>query len=101
MWMTLTCLHATKDLSKTASEKQNAVRQGIIHSGGCTSSCMKLRINASDKGNTSKQDVAIASTYGNEFIISLDFEMLDSTMPYYQSELRNRLCYEIMFNDYD
>ena len=28
-------------------------------------------------------------------------KMLDSMMPYYQSGLRNRLCYEIMFNDYD
>ena len=27
--------------------------------------------------------------------------MLDSTMPYYQSELGNRLCYEITFNDYN
>ena len=26
--------------------------------------------------------------------------MLDSTMAYYQSGLRNRLCYEITFNDY-
>ena len=26
--------------------------------------------------------------------------MLDSAMPYYQSGLRNRLCYEITFNDY-
>ena len=43
------CYH---DLWKTESEKQNAVRQGIIHSGSCTSNCMKLRISASDK-NTS------------------------------------------------
>ena len=27
--------------------------------------------------------------------------MLDSTIPYYQSRLGNRLCYEITFNDYD
>ena len=26
--------------------------------------------------------------------------MLDSVMPYYQLRLRNRLCYEIMFNEY-
>ena len=26
--------------------------------------------------------------------------MLDSSIPYYQAGLRNRLCYEIMFNDY-
>ena len=27
--------------------------------------------------------------------------MLDSSAPYYQPGLRNRLCYEIMFNDYN
>ena len=41
------------------------------------------------------------STYGNKFIIPLDFEMLDSAMPYYQAGLRNRLSYELKFNDYN
>ena len=27
--------------------------------------------------------------------------MLDSSIPYYQSELGNGLCYEITFNEYD
>ena len=31
-----------RDLWKTESEKWNAVRQGIIHSSGCTSNCTKL-----------------------------------------------------------
>ena len=31
-----------QDLWKTALEKQNAVKQGIIHSGSCTVNCMKL-----------------------------------------------------------
>ena len=31
-----------------------------------------------------KQDKAIADAYGNKFIIPLDFEMLDSSAPYYQ-----------------
>ena len=43
----------------------------------------------------------IADAYGNKFIIPLDFEMLDSLAPYYQAGLRNRLCYEITFNDYN
>ena len=30
------------DLWKTDSEERNAVRQGIIHSGGCNENCMKL-----------------------------------------------------------
>ena len=73
------------------SEKRNAVRQGIIHSGGCTENCMKLRTNAGDKDATNPQDKAIADTYENIFIIPLDSKMLDSAMPYYQAGLRNRL----------
>ena len=37
---------------------------------------------------------------GNKFIIPLDFEMLDSAMPYYQAGPRNRLSYELKLNDY-
>ena len=62
---------------------------------------MKLRINAGDKDATKAPDKAIADAYGNKFIIPLDFEMLDSVMPYYHGGLRNRLSYEIMFNDYN
>ena len=81
-------------------KKRNAIRQGIISSEGFTENCMKLRINASNKNVSVKQDKAIAEAYGNKFIIPLDFEMLDSTLPYYQVRLGNRLCYEITFNDY-
>ena len=77
------------------------MRQGIIHSGSCTLTCMKLRINVKDKGFLSVRDVAIANAYGNKFIIHLDFKMPDSAVPNYQAELGNRMCYEIMFNDYE
>ena len=60
-----------------------------------------MRINAGDKSPTPAQDKAIADAYGDKFIIPLDFEMLDSTMPYYQAGLRNRLSYELKFNDYN
>ena len=63
--------------------------------------CIKLRINAGDKNASNAQDKAIADAYGNKFIISLDFEMLDSAAPYYQTGLRNRLYYELTFNDYN
>ena len=91
-----------RDLWKTASEKKNAICQGII-STDCdlTSNCMKLRINAGDKSPTPAQDNAIAEAYGNKFIIPLDFEMLESVMSYYQARLGNRLCYEIMTNYYN
>ena len=89
------------DLWKTKSEKRNAIRQGVISNDGCTENCIKLRINASDKSTSNKQDNAISDAYGNKFMIPLDFEMLDSSVPYYQSGLGNRLCYELMFNDYN
>ena len=90
-----------KDLWKTNSEKINAVRQGIIINNGCTENCMKLRINASDKDDKIVKDKAVAEAYKNKFVIPLDFEMLESAIPYYQAGVGNRLCYEITFNNYD
>ena len=89
-----------RDLWKTKFEKANAVRQGIISDNGCTENCMRLRIGAGNKDPSNAEDKAIADAYGNKFIIPLDFEALESAMPYYQSGLRNWLSYEIMFNDY-
>ena len=60
-----------------------------------------MRINAGDKDATLRKDKAIADAYGNKFLIPLDFEMLDSSAPYYQAGLRNRLCYKITFSDYN
>ena len=93
-------MHAIETCGKRASEKKNAIRQGIISNDGCTINCIQLRINVGDKNAGNVRDKAIANTYGNKFIIPLDFEMLDSSAPYYQAGLRNRLCYEITFNDY-
>ena len=82
------------DLWKTKSEKKNAIRQGIISTDGdLTPNCMKLRISAGDKSPTPAQDKDIADAYRNKLIIPLDFEMLDSAMPYCQAGLRNRLSY--------
>ena len=86
-----------RDLWKTKPEKRNAIRQGIISTDGFMENCIKLRINAGDKSTGNAQDNAIANTYENKFIIPLDFEMLDSTSPYYQAGLGNRLCYELTF----
>ena len=90
-----------REIWKTRSEKINAVRQGIISIDGYTEKCMKLRINAADKSAGNAKDKAIADAYRNKFIIPLDFEMLESVMPYYQAGLGNRLCYEITTNYYN
>ena len=90
-----------RDLWKTKSEKRNVIQQGIISDDGCTENCIKLRINAGNKDTTNAQGKAIADAYRNKFITPLDFEMLDSAAPYYQAGLRNRLCYELTFNDYN
>ena len=54
-----------------------------------------------DKSTSNAQDKALADAYRNNFIIPLDFEMLDSSAPLYKAGLGNRLCYELTFNDYN
>ena len=85
----------------TINNIKGEITQGIFSCGGCTTNCIRLRINAGNKDATNAQDKAIADAYGNKFIIPLDFEMLNSAAPYYQAGLENRLCYEITFNDYN
>ncbi|MEW8547632.1 MAG: hypothetical protein AB2693_29340 [Candidatus Thiodiazotropha sp.] len=46
-------------------------------------------------------DKAIADTFSDRFIIPLDFELLETHMPFYQSALGDRLEYELTFNAYD
>ena len=63
-----------RDLWKTASERRDAIRQGIISNNGCMENCIKLRINAGNKSAANKRESAIADTYGNK-LIPHDFEM--------------------------
>ena len=74
--------------------KGNAIRQGIISNDGCTENCIKLRINSLEKKPSIKQDKAIGDTYGNKFVIPLDFKMLESSIPYYQVGFGNRQCHK-------
>ena len=83
-----------QDLWKTTNEHSNAVYQGIQ-----SEALRKIRINAGDKGTAAK-DVAIGTMYDNLFCIPLDFEILESHMPFFQSELKDRLSYELTFNNY-
>ena len=87
------------DSWKTATERHNAVFQGIVDADGQTENAIKHRINATDKANNAK-DQTVASIYDNRFCIPLDFELLESTIPFYQYGLGSRLTYELTSNDY-
>ena len=82
-----------RDLWKMKSEKQNALRQGIIQSDRCTENCIKLRTNNKGNSHSNARNNAIAIAYRDKFIIPL--EILDSMMLYYQLGPGNRLCYEL------
>ena len=87
------------DSWKTATERRNAVFQGIVETDGQTENAIKHRINATDKANNAK-DQTVASIYDNRFCIPLDFEILESSLPLYQYGLGSRLTYELTYNDY-
>ena len=87
------------DSWKTATERRNAVFQGIVETDGQTENTIKHRINAGDKANNAK-DQTVASIFDNKFCIPLDFEILETSLPLYQYGLGSRLTYELTFNDY-
>ena len=61
---------------------------------------LRHRVDAGD-ATADKEDQAIAKAYGNRFCIPLDFELLETHMPFYQAGLGDRLEYELTFNDYN
>ena len=89
--------HCYQDLWKTARERGNAQYQGIDTT--VDRNATKLRVGAGD-GAAVAADQAIATAYSNRFSTPLDFELLESQMPFYQSALGDRLEYELTFNDY-
>ena len=86
------------DLWKTASERKNDQYQGIDTSGNRNT--MRIRIDAGNKDEAVAADKAIADAFGNRFYIPLDFELLESHMPFYHSALGDRLEHELTINDY-
>ncbi|GFR75267.1 hypothetical protein ElyMa_002183300 [Elysia marginata] len=90
--------HCYQDLWKTARERENARYQGIDTTADRNAT--KLRVGAGDGDESAAADQAIKSAYGKRFTIPLDFELLESLMPFYQSALGDRLEYELIFNDY-
>ena len=87
------------DCWKTATERRNAVFQGIVEADGQTENAIKHRINTGDKANNAK-DQTVASIFNNRFCIPLDFETLESSLPLCQYGLGSRLTYEITYADY-
>ena len=92
-------LYSFYDCWKTATERRNAIFQGIVEADGQTENAIKHRINAGDKANNAK-DQTVASIYDNRFCIPLDFEILESSLPLYQYGLGSHLTYELTLTDY-
>ena len=92
-------LYSYYDCWKTATERRNAIFQGIVEAYGQTENAIKHRINATDKANNAK-DQTVASIFDNKFCIPLDFEILESSLPLYQYGLGSGLTYELTYNDY-
>ena len=92
-------LYSFYDCWKTATERRNAIFQGIVEANGQTENAIKHQINAGDKASNAK-DQTVASIYDNRFCIPLDFEILESSLPLYQYGLGSRLTYELTFANY-
>ena len=91
-------LYSYYDCWKCSTERHNAVFQGIVEADGQMENAIKHRINASDKASNAS-DEKVASIFDNKFCISLDFELLESSLPLYQYGLGSRLTYELTFAD--
>ncbi|ELU13350.1 hypothetical protein CAPTEDRAFT_186024 [Capitella teleta] len=85
------------DLWKSKNERSNAQYQGIDSSA--KKNVTLLPIGATDADDGIFAYKAIAYAYNNRFFIPLDFKLLKSHMPFYQSALGDRLEYELVFND--
>ncbi len=87
-----------QDLWKTANERDNSQYQGIDTSED--RNITRIRLNAGNKTEDNAQEQAVAKAFGDRFYIPLDFELLESHMPYYQAAFGDRLEYELTFNDH-
>ena len=90
--------HCYQDLWKAPPEQANSNYHGIDVSED--RNVTRIRIGAGNKDETETEGAAIAAAYGNRFHTPLDFELLETHMPFYQSALGDRLECELVFNDY-
>ena len=92
-------LYSYYDCWKCATERHNAVFQGIVDADSQMENAIKHRINASDK-TSNASDETVASIFENKVCIPSDFEILESSFPLYQYGLGSQLMYELTFVDY-
>ena len=92
-------LYSYYDCWKCKTERLNAVFQGIVEADGQTENAIIHWINATHKENNAK-DQTVASIYDNCFCITLDFEILECSLPLYQYGLGSHLMYKLTFADY-
>ena len=86
------------DLWRMASERENGHYQGIDMSANRNTT--RVRVGVGNKDETVVADKAIAYAFSNRFHIPLNFELLETHMPFYQSALGDRLEMELTLNDY-
>ena len=91
--------HCYNALWKTAPERTNGHYQGIDAPDNRNTT--RIRVGAENGDSSVATDKAIADALGNRFFIPLDFELLESHMPFYKGALGDRLEYELTFNDYN
>ena len=92
-------LYSHYDCWKTATERRNAIFQGIVEADSQTENAIKRQINTTDKADVAN-DTTVASIYHNRFCIPLDFEILESSLSLYQYGLGSCLTYELTFARY-
>ena len=90
--------HCYNDLWKTAPERANGHYQGINASDNRKTT--RIRVSAGNRDSSVAADKATADVFGDRFFTPLDFVLLESHMPFYESALGDRLEYELTFNDY-
>ena len=90
--------HCYNNLWTKAPERANGHYQGIDASDNRNTT--RIRVGAGNGDSSVVADKAIADAFGDLFFTPLDFELLESHMPFYQSALGDRLEYELTFNDY-
>ena len=89
------------DLWKSVEERRVMYQQGVLEDGGGMSlEVLRHRVDAGDKDETKVKEKKLADVYGNIFSTPLDFEILTTTMPFYQSGLNDRLEFHLTMNKY-